>query len=58
MIGGDRMLVEMKPTDETRTMVCGGCDHKWSSHKITVDTKTSKVNGKCKICGCNGISDG
>ena len=36
----------------------GGCDHKWSSHKITVDTKTSKVNGKCKICGCNGISDG
>lgn len=52
------MLVEMKPTDETRLMVCGGCDHKWSSHKITVNTDTCKVNGKCKVCGCNGISVG
>ncbi len=58
MNGGDRMLVEMKPNEETRGMVCGGCGHAFSSHKITVNTNTSKLNGKCKVCGCNGISEG
>ena len=52
------MLVEMKPTDETINMVCGGCKHAFSSHKITVDTKISKVYGNCKICSCSEISDG
>ena len=52
------MLVEMKSNEETRGMVCGGCNHAFSSHKITVNTTTSKINGKCKVCGCNGISDG
>ena len=52
------MLVEMKSNEETRGMVCGGCGHAFSSHKITVNTKTSKLNGKCKVCGCNGISEG
>ena len=52
------MLVEMKPNEETRGMVCGECGHAFSSHKITANTKTSKLNGKCKVCGCNGISVG
>ncbi len=52
------MLVEMKPNEETQGMKCGGCGHAFSNHKITVNTNTSKVNGKCKICGCTGISDG
>ena len=52
------MLVEMKPNAGTKGMVCGGCGHAWSNHKITVNTNTSKLSGKCKLCGCNGISEG
>ena len=39
MKGGDKMLVEMKPNEETQGMICGGCNHAFSSHKITVNTK-------------------
>ena len=51
------MYIEMKPNHETKNMVCGGCNHAFSSHKITVNTTTSKLSGKCKVCGCTGISE-
>ncbi len=35
-----------------------GCGHVFSSHKITVNTKTSKLDGKCKVCGSKSISEG
>lgn len=52
------MLAIMKTNHENDEKRCGGCTHLFSSHDITVNTKTSKINGKCKVCGCNGISDG
>ncbi len=52
------MSVIMKTNHENDEKRCGGCTHLFSSHDIKVNTKTSKVKGKCKVCGCNGISDG
>ena len=48
----------MHSNRETEGMVCGGCNHSFSNHKIMVDTETSKINGKCKKCRCTGISEG
>jgi len=52
------MLVEMKPNEETLHMVCGRCGHSFKTHTIIVNTDSSKLNGKCKVCSCKNISDG
>ena len=45
------------PTNsEIHGMTCGGCAHAISSHDIETELNSSKISGKCKICGCNGVS--
>lgn len=35
---------------------CGGCGHTWANHDITTKPNSKKIKGKCKKCGCVGIS--
>jgi len=57
-MGGDLMLIVMHSNSQTKGMVCGDCNHAFSNHKIIVNTKTSTLTAKCRICGCKGISEG
>ena len=34
--------------------VCSGCGHSLGNHTITADRKSKIVNGKCKLCECDG----
>lgn len=37
-------------------MTCGGCHHAISNHTITAELSSTRLGGKCKICGCNGVT--
>jgi len=50
------MQVGIGVQGKTKEICCGGCGHTLSNHKITTTRKSSKISGRCKICGCNGIS--
>ena len=55
-MGGELIIMNIPANSEIHGMTCGGCSHAISSHEIATELNSSKISGKCKICGCNGVS--
>ena len=41
---------------EISGITCGGCHHAISNHKVSTSLNSTTISGKCKICGCTGVS--